>query len=458
MTASKDDDGASMFDLVHTLIELKPHVPLAKIRDQPGTPFCHHVCLGCGKKAKDSTSNKPFSTCARCNAVKYCSKDCQVKDWKGQGQGPTKPRKHKDLCPELKQAIDEFQSHPTAGKNIRQDLFGPWADQHDSDGCFHLHEFLARRSLLGGANVGFWAVPDVLTPYHTAGKDRRGFFNGQMLLQEKFPSMEEGWTSALTESDRIDVTTSPPNSLPATGIKSWKDYVEWRNLPPTSVAPLLMTNVLTMYQMIMYELELPALQKSLQIFVLAVESELNQIPLLQELLYLMPGIDLELIYLSPSAKAICDEAKARDKPCLLLNETFTVLDVREGQGRLRVRLDPDHAHYDEIPHTMIPDAVLGLNTGLGSYPAWAPAMHKIIRMGSPFCFSDQTKLIHRFTETKWIPSVVSTINAAFPNYRQLTVPDVTIQLNPFHGIVGRDVAFVLAPNLSNGYLITGFPE
>ena len=54
---------------------------------------------------------------------------------------------------------------------------------------------------------------------------------------------------------------------------------------------------------------------------------------------------------------------------------------------------------------------------------------------------------------------VTTINTAFPNYRQLAVPEqLTIQLNPFHGIVGRDIASILAPNLSNGYLITAFPE
>jgi hypothetical protein len=106
----------------------------------------------------------------------------------------------------------------------------------------------------------------------------------------------------------------------------------------------------------------------------------------------------------------------------------------------------------------VPDAVLGLNAGLGSYPAWQAALHKIIRMGTPFCFSDQTQLIHRFTETNLLPSVVTTINKAFPNYRQLQVPDVNIQLNPFHGVIGRDVAYVLAPNISNGYLITAFPE
>jgi hypothetical protein len=235
------------------------------------------------------------------------------------------------------------------------------------------------------------------------------------------------------------------------------------------VAPLLMTNCLTLYHMIQNELRLyPARsigqqEKELQIYVLAVEAELNQIPLLQELLYLMPGINLELIYLSPAAKAICDEAAGNNnnnnpKSLLLASGNHVVLDVQDNKngGRLRVRLDPDHGLYEDVPNTLQqrPDAVVGLNAGLASYKTWAPAMHKIIRMRTPFCFSDQTKLIQQFAAQHWLPSVVNTINDAFPNYRQLQVPALSIRLNPFHGIVGRDVAYILAPNLCNGYLLT----
>ena len=145
-----------------------------------------------------------------------------------------------------------------------------------------------------------------------------------------------------------------------------------------------MTNVLTLYQMIQHELQLPALPtKHFLIYVLAVEAELNQIPLLQELLYLLPsGLDLELIYCSPAAKAICDQKG--DKPCLLSKEH--VLDVQHGKSRLRVKLDANHGLYEEVPNNMAPTAVLGLNAGLGSYQTWGPAMNKILRMGTPFCF------------------------------------------------------------------------
>lgn len=456
MTSSSSKSETSMFEIVRSRVESKPDIPLCRIRDRPNQPFSALVCLGCGKM--QSSSKTPFSSCARCNAVKYCSRECQLADWKGKGNGPTKPRKHKDLCPELTQAMREFASHPTAGEVLRARVFADWADQHGTEGTFHLHEFLARRRLLGQTEKGYWAIPDVLTPYHTAGPDRHGFQNGQMLLQEQFPTLEEGWTQSLNPSQRIDVTKPPANALTQRGLQSWQEYLEWRDLSPSSVAPLLMTNVLTIYQMIQHELQLPALPtKSFQIYVLAVEAELNQIPLLQELLYLLPGLDLELVLLSPAAKDLCDQK--RNHPNCLLAQNDCVLDVQHDKSRLRVKIDPDYGLYEDVPFTVEPTAVLGLNAGLASYQTWGPAMHKLLRQGTPFCFSDQTKLVHRFVQTQWLPNVVHALNRAFSQYEPLEVPaSLEITLNPFHGIVGRDVAFVLAPNLCNGYLLTGFPE
>jgi hypothetical protein len=456
----------SMFDIVKQNVASKSDVPLSRIRDQPGQqPYSNLVCLGCNRK-QSVMQDTVFSTCSKCHAVKYCSRDCQLKDWKGKGEGPTKPRKHKDICQDLKTAIEEFQNHPTAsGVMLRTQIFPDWADQCNTNGSFHLHEFLARKRLLGNHTKGFWAIPNVLTPYHTAGKDCDGYQNGQMLLQSELPSMQEGWVLE-DENERVDVTRPPPSSdNDITIVNGWKDYIEWRNLLPTSVAPLLMTNTLTLYQMIRNELRLydPSdnnnQEEELLIYVLAVEAELNQIPLLQELLHLMPGIRLELIYLSPAAKSLCDEAVKNNNQNSLLTAGEHVLDVQENGGRLRVKIDREYGLYEDVPNTIQPDAVVGLNAGLAAYKSWAPAMHKILRMGTPFCFSDQTKLIQQFAARHWIPSVVETINKAFPNYRQLTVPtDMTIELNPFHGIVGRDVAYILAPNICNGYLLTHCPE
>mmetsp|Transcript_25345 Transcript_25345/g.35718 ORF Transcript_25345/g.35718 Transcript_25345/m.35718 type:complete len:266 (+) Transcript_25345:125-922(+) len=37
------------------------------------------VCFGCGKLLPDNTGKK----CAKCHVATYCSRECQVKDWKG---------------------------------------------------------------------------------------------------------------------------------------------------------------------------------------------------------------------------------------------------------------------------------------------------------------------------------------------------------------------------------------
>lgn len=464
---SKASIKRSMFEIVQHNVASKPDVSLARLRDVPGQEDSalslldgNMVCMGCNRKQSDCM-DRPFSTCSKCHAVKYCSRDCQVKDWKGQGQGPLKPRKHKDVCAALRLAKEEFLEHPKAGVTLRTETFGTWANQHSPAGCFYLHEFLARKNLLGGLDRGFWAIPDVLTPYYTSGKDCHGFQNGQILLERNtLPTIQEGWTNALTEDEQVNVTQAPTIPLPQGGVTCWQDYLTWRSLSATSVAPLLMTNVLTLYQMIQNELHLydPEYDSGddgeieLMVYVLAVEAELNQIPLLQELLHLMPGIRLELIYLSPAAKDLCDQAISTSDNLLTAKEH--VLDVRQGKGRLRARLDRNFGLFDEVPNTIQPDAVLGLNAGLASYKTWAPAMHKLIRMGTPFCFSDQTRLIQQFAADQWLPSVVNTINQAFPNFQPLQVPHLTISLNPFHGIVGRDVAYILAPNISNGYLLT----
>lgn len=451
----------AMFTIVRNRVDSKsPDSPLWEIRDQPSRQFSAFICLGCSKSAM--TSKVPFMACSRCKAVKYCSKECQVKDWKGMGNGPTSPRKHKDVCNDLRCDIIEFDSHPTASPVLlRKNVFAAWADQHHPiEKTFHLNEFLARKQLLGGAGVGYWALPDVLTPYHESGSDSSGFQNGQMLLEAEFPSTETGWTEGLSLSEQVDVRTKPSNLLSldlGKGLSGWEDYLKFRGLTPLSIAPLLMTNVLTIYHMIHHCLQLPALKKALKLYVLAVESELNQIPLLEELTHLLPGLDLELVFLSPAAKSVCAVATQHEQKCLLLNENNIVLDFANGSGRLRVRVDPEYEYYDDVPYDIVPDAILGLNVGLASYPAWAPTMQKILRMGTPFCFSDQTKMIHRFTISSWLPSVIRTINNAFPDYPVLEMPETSIEVNPFHGIVGRDLAYMLAPNVSNGYVIIGFP-
>jgi MYND finger len=70
------------------------------------------VCFGCGKEASETPTN--LSKCAKCHVAAYCSRDCQVKDWK---EG-----RHKLACPSYcrLQKIQEDNIR----EQIRNELFG----------------------------------------------------------------------------------------------------------------------------------------------------------------------------------------------------------------------------------------------------------------------------------------------------------------------------------------------
>ena len=446
-------DNFSIHSHIKKLVASKPGVPL---RDINKPHKAGKICCGCAKNSK--FTDVPFLRCSRCKAVHYCSQRCQKLDWIGKGaEGtPTRPRKHKDLCSELHATKEEFRNDIDLGEAIRTAIFGTWANQHDEEsGVFYLHEFLAIKKVLGQSEVGFWAMPDVATPWST-GADHTGFRNGRMLLNESFPSMKKGWTKALRKDE---YPFSPPSiSVPGGRLESWKKYLEYRNIAATSISPLLLTNVLTVYQMLNHELQ-PFLggKKELKVLVLGPEVELNQIPLFSELVYLMPNIDLELTFVSPATKAICDEARTRPKS--LIKKSSHILDVRApsdlGNGRVRIKLDSSQEYLHYAPN-FESDAAVGLNAGLASYEEWHGTMHMLLMMRIPFSFSECTKLSLRYAELLWLPSTVKFMNAKgeFARFPRQKVPKVNIKLNPFHGVVNRDLAAVRVPNISNGYLMT----
>jgi len=214
--------------------------------------------------------------------------------------------------------------------------------------------------------------------------------------------------------------------------------------------------------MINHELKLTRTKKVLRVYLLGPEVELNQIPIFGELAYLLPpGTDLTLLWVGPAVKGLCDEAKANHpKSFLARSSNNVVLDVRHPVHgtRVQIQLNGDCNYFHEITVDVESDAVLGLNAGIGAYPTWNATLFKIFYQRVPFCFSDQTKLGLRLGELITFPNVVEfvnqrgnpyVINAVLP----MESPPVEIKLNPFHGVIGRDVVAVLVPNIDNGYLL-----
>lgn len=424
----------------------KPNVLLSEFRNRPGRPpFTQAKCSGCAK------GSIPMKRCTACKAVWYCSKACQIKDWKIKGALVNRP--HKYNCPEIVQVKREFASSPN-GMALRKKFL--WADQHDAEGAFYVFEFLVRRGVRGTVDyLSFWDRPSILegTFVSEGNADKHGFQNGQMLLQNKFPSLHKGWVNL--SSDEYPSGDPPTATIPPGGIKSWPEYMEFRDLSYSSIAPLLLTNVLTIYQMLHHELSLTNTKK-ITVALLGVESEVNQIPLFGELAHLLPsGCELELVLLSPSVKAMCRQgAQSPTKPPSIISSSkdHVVLDKQSTTGRVRVRLDAQHGTFHETGY-WTPDAVIGLNAGLSTYPAWSRTMVKILALRIPFSFSDHSYMQQRSIQKGWVPRIVEAI-AKQEGTTSLPLPRLDISLNPFHSIANRDAAPVQVPNLENGYLMT----
>jgi hypothetical protein len=408
-------------------------------------------------KAEECDKPESMRRCVRCKAIYYCSKECQIKDWTKGGFTSTAPFTHKVICPLYRQDNELFYEKDPNGAKVRE-IF-PWALEHHESGAFFRQEMLCRRGLYG--KVGFWAQPETFSP-HLNGDDAKGWCNGQLLLEESLPSLEEGWVNL----QDCEIPSGP--AVNGDLVSSWAEYAQRRNLAGSSIAPLLLTNVLTICHMILHKLLLgktksPCNGEYFIVYVLGAESELNSLPLLEELAYLLPPeMDVHLKYLSPAVKHLVDKAAQKFPNSYIMNCGEYVVDksVAEG-GRVRVSLERQHALYHDVSNFAVVDAVVALNAGIGTYLDWAFTMCKLHAFQTPFCVSEYTAHSLRFARDVSIPHFIERFNMAMSKAPDLPPPcksQYDIELNPFHGIVGRDQAAALVPNLLNGYILTWKPS
>jgi len=357
----------------------------------------------------------------------------------------------------LKEANEEFNSSEDKGVGLRK--YFKWSDQHHPKvGSFFTHEFNVRLGLHKQSATSFWSAPNPLlgsfentensltpaSPFRAVLGEQK-FHNGVMLLRSKFPPLSYGWVNL---KDKEYPTTNNPKTKPETPIKNWKEYMEFRGLSPTSVAPLLLHNVLTVYQML-NELDIQRGEKL--VYLLGPEIELNMIPLFGELAYLMPDIDLTLVMISPSVKKICDEAK--DHPNSIITKSPAIgpnIVVYEndptGFGRIRIALYPNKKYFHEARDLPKCEAVLGLNAGIEAYVSWHPTLLQLVKTDIPFVVSD-----HSVVSIEGITYyVIPGLHKADTTFRPLGLES---KLNPFHCPVARDVGIMVLPNINNGYLL-----
>jgi hypothetical protein len=175
--------------------------------------------------------------------------------------------------------------------------------------------------------------------------------------------------------------------------------------------------------MIYHELKLHLKSKVLHVVVIGAEIELNQIPLFGELAYLMPDIDLKLTFVSPATKAICDEASTMPKG--LIRRSDHILECGNGRVRIKLNSDAELFHDTHTVNFCIPDAAVGLNAGLATYPQWHATMCMLLTYNIPFSFSECAKLSLRYAEVIWLKSLVENIPINFP-----TLPPISVYFTP----------------------------
>jgi hypothetical protein len=167
---------------------------------------------------------------------------------------------------------------------------------------------LHQRGFFEGMKKGYWVSPECVFPCRPGdcivaddpgGRSNatiRGWCHGQILLQATLPTSEQGWVNL----PPTEIPSGPPLTEP---VHSWMEYSKARNLAATSLAPLLLTNAMTVHHMLCNILHLPdrapvnaetGRHSGYLVYVLGAERELNHLPIFEELASLIRGMDLEL--------------------------------------------------------------------------------------------------------------------------------------------------------------------
>lgn len=374
-------------------------------------------------------------------------------DWIHDGLA-TRSQSHRQCCAEFSEDKYEFLSSPN-GMVVRTHVF-PWADEHSSGSeVFPLKDFLERRGLIEQSVMKFWSRPDCASPPHLEGDDPNGWCHGQILLQENLPSMEDGFV-------QLNMQEIPSGSSVLSRVHSWAEYIQKRNVSRSSIAPLLLTDVLTVYHMIVNELQLhrrkPKNGKHFVVCVLGAASELNYLPLFEELAFLLPrGMDVELRFISPAVKHLMNKGFWEYPESHIMTCGDYVINKTAPNGaRVRVSFERQQGLFHKVKFRSVPDAAIALNADLESSDDWLRTLVKLVARETPFCVSEQAKYKLRLARDVLIPEWIEEFNDAYRvKHPVVNVPKrMAMSLNPFHGIVSKNHGAIVVPHVSNGYILT----
>jgi len=416
-------------------------------------------------------SQKPL-VCSACKSPVYCSKKCQVKDWKA---GRLGTEGHKFFC-------EKNKRHMLRVPQVRAILkLFPWG-KVESDGTFAEPIVRAYYGVLGANGYGYWSeaggsAPHQLQPNTLGNHDSpfgvgpvAHYQDGYLLLLDQHLDEKVGWKleDRLIPKLQFEPGREPPIAS-SVNVVDWNSWYQWRSLPFESPAAIIMHYPLTVYHLLVNVLNVaspsrgsPEQRQSLHIHYLGAEVELNMLPLFSELALLLPYTDIKITFFGYAVHTIVQNAtkKSIAGKAKRMEPVYTYEGPKSmGQSTLTIYLDGEHENWDPRFASILPDAIIGLNAGLLSYKAWASVVLFCHVEDTPFGvteYAEQSAEVQRDSFAKIIHHAIPSLapRMCTAQLEDLVRPrQYPVEFNPFQRPGQRPISATRLPNASNGFTI-----
>ncbi|KAF3937924.1 hypothetical protein ABW19_dt0210141 [Dactylella cylindrospora] len=456
--------------------------------------------INCQYCFKFQEYGKAWGLCSNCKCVGYCSKQCQIVDWKeGPPNGSLLP--HKVVCRIMKQCMDRSAEVEEVDSQFAFLLPG-------KDGIYDEEYFLASRKLLGGVGYGYWSRDPFRSGYHNQlrlgatgspvypiyfffevmrqqnrsqeEQEREKYMYGWTHLRNQPLTEHEGWHNlAAGEIPTYDFIRDPERMPKPRGkfhsIKSWAQWYEWRGIPTSSPVALIMHRPLTVYHILanilnQYSVVFECRRPEYLIHLLGVEEELNSIQTFCELTLVMPGCDIIIDLFGPAVvnlyQAAPENGVAKSKVLLKYTAPRYL-----GGSSITVRMNvarPLWNNQSIVIERRI-DVVIALHPGIrNSWSDWMPVFNACSKLKIPFFTTDYDELSCVITQDFLKAVILDKERCTCTDklclvemnpdlIQRLRVNDIRVEypirLNPFHKPGRRPSPFSNAPNLVNGFIL-----
>ncbi|KAH9939853.1 hypothetical protein B0H21DRAFT_29837 [Amylocystis lapponica] len=433
-------------------------------------------CFRCGKYCIDPVEGlfKPMQ-CSKCKAVMYCSRECQIMDWKNPNG-----RHHKMFCARNKK-------HMERGLYFRSVLTQfPWA-RVEIDGSFPLDIMKARWSVLGaGASFGYWSIPgprgsqvhDTFGSYNpdedavyaakrkTAIPRAVGYVHGEVMLGATWPTDEGAWK--LKDENLIphlffSEMYPPPKAAERGEVKDWASWYAWRGLGLESPAAHLMDYPLTVYHILTDVIKVAnptasaRRRQNLLVHYLGPEVELNLLPLFSELALLLAHTDITIVFFGKAVSDLVSTARQKHPGSLATKDIVWSYFAPEvtGGGSIKIKLHSQSETWTPQAIGPKPDALVGLNAGLLSYSEWCAPTYMSATLEIPFAVTDYSEQLLETCALN-VPKQLE-LDCKLKNGKLadklLKARPMPITVNPFHRPGQRSMSDQRVPNLYNGFVM-----